>query len=105
MAGKHAKEPKDVRLAATQKIWAYGTGMLALSLIFGPVKNSVALPSTIVVGTAISTALVWRSTNKRSESSLALPEALEQRVANLEEIVSSEELELRERLRKLESTR
>lgn len=58
---KNSEQEKDIRVTTTHKIWSYATGMLALSLIFAPARNSVILPLAVVTGTAVSTAYIWRS--------------------------------------------
>ncbi|MBE9179421.1 hypothetical protein IQ268_12695 [Oculatella sp. LEGE 06141] len=97
-------DAKDVRLSALQKIWSYATGMLALAVIFTPVRHSTVISIAIVSGAAVSSAVVWRG--DRASTSLSSPQAmkhLEERIANLEMIASNDELDLQRRIERLES--
>lgn len=99
---KDLEQFTDIRLTATQKIWSYATGMLALCLIFSPARNNIILPIIIVSGAAGGTAFVWRS----SKSQYSFPEnkvqQIEQRLANLETIVGNDELDLQMKIKQLE---
>jgi hypothetical protein len=101
---KHSKSEKDIRVTTTQKIWSYATGMLALSLIFAPMKNNVILPLAVVAGAAGSTVFVWQS-DKKSKKSLQPHQLqqLEERVANLEAIAGTNDLDLQLKIKSLES--
>ncbi len=60
-----------LRAIATKTIWFYVTGMVALSMIFGPTAmKSGLLPITIVAGAAGGTAAVWRSPDLQSQKKL-----------------------------------
>lgn len=97
---------QDIRAIATKTIWSYATGMIALTMLFGPTAmKSGLLPITIVAGAAGGTAAVWRSPDRHSKklSQGMEIEQLEQRVADLETIASAEGLDFEYRLKRLES--
>ncbi len=96
---------KDIRIAATHKIWSYATGMLAICLIFAPASYSMILALAVVAGAAGTTVYIWHSDKKSKES---LPpsqlQQIEERLANLETIASSNDWNLQIKLKQLEST-
>jgi hypothetical protein len=80
--------------------------MLAICIPLSAVtKSGPILPLATLTGAAVGTAAVWRSDDKKSKSN-SLPhqkvELLEQRIANLETIVSSEDFDLRMKIKQLE---
>jgi hypothetical protein len=103
---KYLEEHQDVRVAATSRIWGIAVGMLAICIPLSAVtKSGPILPLATLTGAAVGTAAVWRSDDKKSKSN-SLPqqkvELLEQRIANLETIVSSEDFDLRMKIKQLE---
>lgn len=98
---------QDLRARATKTIWSYATGMVALTMLFGPsAMKSGLLPITIVAGAAGGTAAVWLSPDRNGQKKLSQGMAmkqLEQRVADLETIASAEGLDFDHRLKRLES--
>lgn len=92
---------KDSRVATIKHIWSYGTGMLALTVIF---SDHPVPPIVVASGAAAATAIVWQS-DKKSTASLPSSQLqlIEERVANLEAIASSGDLDLQERIKQLES--
>lgn len=107
MANLDSSEPVStyhIRLDATQKIWSCATGMLALCLIFSPLRSNLFLPIIVLSGAAGGTACVWR-TEKESELLVQQQklEQMEQRLRNLEAIASLNETDLQPHLRSLES--
>ena len=101
----HSEQKKDIRVASTQKIWSYATGMLALCLIFAPARNGVILPLSVVLGAAGSTTYVWRSAQKSQESLHPNQmQQIEERLANLETIAASNDWNLQMRIKQLESS-
>jgi hypothetical protein len=103
---KDLEEHQDVRVAATSRIWGIAVGMLAICIPLSAVtKSGPILPLATLTGAAVGTAAVWRSDDKKSKSN-SLPhqkvELLEQRIANLETIVSSEDFDLRMKIKQLE---
>ncbi|MEI2578769.1 hypothetical protein [Scytonema sp. PRP1] len=100
------EEHQDVRVAATSRIWGIAVGMLAICIPLSAVtKSGPILPLATLTGAAVGTAAVWRSDDKKSKRN-SLPEQkvelLEQRIANLETIVSSEDFDLRMKIKQLE---
>ena len=101
------KPDKDIRVAATSKIWAFATGMLAICIPLTAVTRSGAiLPIVVISGATVGTVAVWRRSDNQSRNSPLLTNSikeLEQRVANLEIICSSQELDLQNKIKQLES--
>ena len=111
MAKKFKKDPEehqDVRVAATSRIWGITVAMLAICIPLSAVTRSgPIIPLATITGAAVGTAAVWRSDDKKSKNNY-LPqhkvELLEQRIANLETIVSSDDFDLQMKIQKLESS-
>lgn len=100
------KNTKDIRAAATSRIWLCATAMLAICIPLVAVIHSggVIIPLVVIAGAAISTVGVWGGFNNRAiNSSSKSIQEMEQRIANLETICSSQELELHSKLKRLES--
>ena len=100
---------RDVRVAATSRIWAYATGMLAICIPLTAVARSGAiLPLAVITGAAVGTGAVWKSSDKKSGTSSFLSghsvEALEERIANLETIVGSEEIHFHRQLNQVNTS-
>ena len=93
---KSSKKSKDIRLAATEKIWSLAIGMFAICIPLSSATNSGAiLPITVLVGTTLGTASVWRADPEKSTNSSQASEKikqLEERIANLEIIITSENI-------------
>ncbi len=103
-----ARKPEtDIRVAATSKIWGIATAMLALCIPLSAVTRSgPILPLAVISGAAVGTVAVWRSSDNQSKTSPLLTNSikeLQQRVANLEIICSSQELDLLNKIKQLES--
>jgi hypothetical protein len=103
---KKFEEPKDVRLAATTRIWGFTLGILAISVpVSIPLRNSL-IPLAVVGGATVGTVAVWRSDEKKSRGGY-LPqqiELLQERIANIETIVGNDDLDLRMKIKQLDST-
>lgn len=98
------KPEKDIRVAATSKIWAFATGMLAICIpLSGATRSGPILPLAAIAGAATSTYFVWRDDSKHKSLANTDLQQLEQRIANLEMIVSDREFELERKIKKLES--
>lgn len=101
------KFEKDIRVAATSKIWVLATGMLAICIPLSAVtKSGAILPLAVISGAAVGTVAVWRSSDNQPKNSSLLTNSvkeLEQRVGNLEIICSSQELDLQNKIKQLES--
>ena len=93
---KPSKNSKDIRLAATSKIWSMAIGMLAICIPLSAVtKSGPILPLAVVVGTTLGTSSVWRASTEESTSDRQTSENikhLEGRIADLETIITSEEI-------------
>ncbi|MBW4643726.1 MAG: hypothetical protein KME23_12180 [Goleter apudmare HA4340-LM2] len=97
---------QDIRLIATSKIWGFTVGILAVCIPLSAVTRSGAiLPLAAIGGAAVGTVAVWRADQKKLQLTPVQQqrvELLEQRIANLETIVSSEELDLLKKIKELE---
>ncbi|RUT01899.1 hypothetical protein DSM106972_065220 [Dulcicalothrix desertica PCC 7102] len=104
--GKKSEQPKDIRLAATTRIWGFTLGILAISVPLSiPLRNSL-IPLAALTGATVGTLAVWRSEDKKSKGYNLAPqqvELLEQRIRDLEAIVSTEDYDLKSRLKHLDS--
>lgn len=100
------KSEKNIRVAATSKIWTFATGMLAICIPLSAVTRSGAiLPLAVISGAAVGTVAVWRSSNNQSRNPLLTDsiKTLEQRIVNLETICSNQELDLHSKIKQLDS--
>ena len=77
-------DDKDRRVEATEIIWKYGVGMLAVSLPFVFLAKLILLPVYVIVLAALSTASVWMF-GGTSKASSQRERALEKRLSELEE--------------------
>lgn len=103
---KKSEQPKDVRLAATTRIWGCTVGILAICVPLSIPLRSSLVPLAALTGATIGTVAVWRSDDKKYKGNQLAPqqvELLEQRLRDLEAIVSSEDYDLKKRLSLLES--
>jgi hypothetical protein len=99
------KTEKDIRVAATSRIWVLATVMLAICIPLSAITGSVLLPIAVILAAAVGTIAVWRSSDNQSKTSPLLTNSvkhLEQRVSNLEIICSSQELDLHSKIKHLE---
>ncbi|MDJ0535584.1 MAG: hypothetical protein QNJ70_24370 [Xenococcaceae cyanobacterium MO_207.B15] len=99
---KTSKNAKDARLRATSKIWSLAVAMLAICIPLSAVtKSGPILPLAVVVGTTLGTASVWRGSTEElttdSQKSDKIKQ-LEGRIADLETIITSEEINWRHSL-------
>ena len=97
------QDSKDMRVVLISKIWAYATGMIAISTLFMPAKHSIFLPVSVASGAALSTMVIWG--DRRSKNGQVLPEqvnALKQRIANLETIAGSDGWEFQNQIKQLD---
>jgi hypothetical protein len=106
--GKKSEQHKDIRLAATTRIWGCTVGILAICVPLAiPLRNPI-IPLAAIAGATVGTVAVWGTGDKKSKGNYLAPqqvELLEQRIRDLEAIVSSEDYDLRMRLKQLESSR
>ncbi len=93
---KSSKKSKDIRLAATSKIWSLAIGMLAICIpLSAATRSGPILPLAVVVGTTMGTASVWRSSTEESTGDRQISakiKHLEGRIADLETILISQEI-------------
>lgn len=96
---KSAKNSQDIRLAATSKIWSFAIGMLAICIpLSGVTKSGPILPIAVIFGATWGTTSVWRASTEESTSNRqtsAQIKQLEGRIADLETIITSEEINWR----------
>ena len=84
-----AKPQKTGKVAATSIIWGVSAGMLAICIpLVMLTKSGAILPLATIVGAAVATFAVWRGGNQNFEV-----KQLEERIACLETIVSTDELD------------
>ncbi|MFQ4141182.1 hypothetical protein [Chlorogloeopsis sp. ULAP02] len=99
---------RDIRVAATSKIWGMTVGILAICIpLSAATRSGPILPLAALTGATVGTLSVWRSDDKKSKANYLSPQKLqylEQRIANLETIVSSDDLDLQRKIKSLESS-
>ncbi len=104
---KDLEQYQDVRVAATSRIWGIAVGMLAICIpLSAASKSGPIIPLATLTSAAVGTIAVWRSDEKKSKNKYLQQhqvELLEQRIANLETIISSDDLDLRTKIKQLES--
>ncbi|MBD2441446.1 hypothetical protein [Nostoc sp. FACHB-110] len=102
-----SKKSEDVRAVTTTRIWGITVGILAVCIPLSAVTRSGAvLPLAAIGGATVGTIAIWRSDDKKSKAGYLQPqqvELLEQRIANLETIVSHEEFDLKMKIKQLEA--
>lgn len=84
------KAPDDLRRQATEIIWKYATGMLAISIALVGVSRSIIIPLIVILGAATATAVVWAFTPQEEKSSTGLAE-LEERIRKIDDRLSNVE--------------
>lgn len=98
---------QDVRVVSTSKVWGITVGILAICIPLSAVTRSgPILPLAAIGGATVGTVAIWRSDDKKSKAAYLQPqqvELLEQRIANLETIVSNEEFDLKMKIKQLEA--
>ncbi|MBW4648145.1 MAG: hypothetical protein KME06_05515 [Kastovskya adunca ATA6-11-RM4] len=101
-------ENTGAKIAITAIIWSFATGMLAICIpLVSIMKGGVILPLAVVLGANMSTAVVWRSSQRWVENNSDLKnnvKQLSERIVTLETICSSEELAIQHRLKQLTSS-
>jgi hypothetical protein len=109
MAKKFEKNSqRDVRVAATTRIWSLATVMLGICIPLTALsRGNPILPLAVITGAAVGTVAVWQSSDKKSPNSALSPntvEALSERIANLEMIVGTDEITFQHRLNQLDAS-
>jgi hypothetical protein len=102
------EQSQDIRVAATSRIWGIAIGMLAICIpLSAATRSGAILPLATIGGAAAGTFAVWRSHDKKSlDKILSQPQLqqIEERLANLETIVSSDDFDLQMKMKRLEAT-
>lgn len=97
----------DVRLSATTRIWVITVAILGVCVPLSAITRSGAiLPLVAIGGAAVGTVAVWRSDEQKSKTNYLQQqqiELLEERLANLETIVSSDDLNLQMKIKQIEA--
>ncbi len=104
---KKSEEPKDIRLAATTRIWQCTVGILAICVPLSIPLRTPIIPLAALAGATVGTVAVWRSDDKKYKENYLAPqqvELLEQRIRDLETIVSNSDYDLQMRLKQLKSS-
>ncbi|MBN3872721.1 hypothetical protein [Nostoc sp. JL33] len=98
---------QDVRLSATTRIWVITVAILGVCVPLSVVtKSGAILPLVAIGGATVGTVAVWRSDERKSKTNYLQQqqiELLEQRLANLETIVSSDDLNLQLKIKQIEA--
>ncbi len=105
--GKKSEQSKDIRLAATTRIWGCTVGILAICVPLSIPLRSSLIPLAALTGATVGTVAVWRSDDRKYKGNSLAPqqvELLEQRIRDLEAIVSSQDYDLKAQLKQLESS-
>ena len=97
-----------IRLGAIAIIWFFSTAMLGLCIPLVAIAGSSLgiLPLAVIAGATVGTVVIWGLPNKQQKNQIESGNSmkqLEQRIANLEIICSSAELDLHNKIKKLES--
>jgi hypothetical protein len=104
---KYIEASQDIRVVATTRIWIITVSILAICIPLASVTRSGSIiPLAAIGGAAVSTAAVWRSDEKKSKPHSLQPqqiELLEQRIADLETIVSSDDFDMPMKIKQLEA--
>jgi hypothetical protein len=103
-----ATSDRDIRVTATSKIWGMTVGILAICIpLSAATRSGPILPLAALTGATVGTLAVWRSDDKKSKANYLSPQKvqyLEQRIANLETIISSDDFDLQRKIKSLESS-
>lgn len=83
-------ESRDIRLKATSMIWGLSMGMLGISIPLAAITDSPLIPMCVLLMTGTSTVAIW-AYGHRPTLSTPPRQQLEDRVANLETIISNED--------------
>jgi hypothetical protein len=104
---KNGPQPEDIRVSATTKIWGLTVAILAICVPLSAVTRSGAIiPLAAIGGAAIGTVAVWQKDEKKYQNQALSPqqvELLEERIADLETIVSGDDFDLRMKIKRLQA--
>lgn len=101
-----SKSETGIRLVVTAIIWGFATGMLAICIPLVGMTGTPLLPLAVVIGATVSTVVVWWHSETQPRNSSFLTSnvnEIEKRVANLEMIVSHQDLDIEKKIKQLES--
>lgn len=102
---RNFRSTSDPRPKVTYAIWGAATGMFALCIPLAALTRGAAIiPAAVALGAGVGTVSVWRS-DRYSKNKLETENSvrsLEERIANLEAIASSAELEVQHQFKQLE---
>lgn len=104
---------EDLRLSATKTVWMGAVGMLGICIPLVGILGEPGgiLPVAVIIGASIVTSRIWKSTPSAFPTEGNLPTQLPQgeakrladRIADLETIVTREDWDLKERIKRLEN--
>jgi hypothetical protein len=96
-------EKTDARVVMTTRIWALAIAMMGLCIpLVGIERDLVVLPVFVVLGTVLSTVIIWRPSLRRREETMLLSQSmreLQQELARLQ--ISSTDNDLRRKIDEL----
>lgn len=96
---KTSKNAQDIRLKATAKIWSLAIALFAICIpLSAATRSGPILPLAVVVGTTLGTRSIWKGSSEEATSSRQTAEKIKQlegRIADLETIITSEEINWR----------
>jgi membrane protein implicated in regulation of membrane protease activity len=95
---------QDPRVAITTRIWALATGMMALCIPMVGISDDLAvLPLMVIIGTAVSTAVIWRSSQRRSDDTALLTQSIQELQRELARLqITSHDEDLRRKIEELQ---
>ena len=96
---KSSKNAKDIRLKATAKNWSMAIAQYSICIhLSAATRSGPILPLAVVVGTTLGTRSLWKGSSEEATSSRQTAEKIKQlegRIADLETIITSEEINWR----------
>ncbi|MEM7578455.1 MAG: hypothetical protein AAF316_01155 [Cyanobacteria bacterium P01_A01_bin.80] len=91
MKDKNTTENYGVKVGVIAIIWAFATGMMAICIPLVSISRSgIILPLFVILGVCTTTISIWRSGNQKVIASSNDVQEIEQRVRDLETIISSD---------------
>lgn len=101
----NSKPGYGIRFAATTVIWGFATAMLSICIPLVGMTGTPLLPLAAIVGATVSTVAIWRNWDQPRNSSFLIGNVseLEKRIANLEMIVSHQDLDWEKKIKQLDS--
>ncbi len=97
-------ENQDYRVEIISKIWGYSTGMMFMCIPLTAITESgPILPIFVIVGAASATAAIWGYGTRQNTISESELKRLENRLTNLETIITYEEPTIQRKIQSLKS--